>query len=197
MWAMMSWQERLFLLAITFVSLGFAVWVILSYAGELHFPQTFKALDTVLAPATRPEGSVTRWMDSEGRIWERAENGTIRNVVRAEKRGGILTRWPVSHDPAAGTPLVPDLSDDTSGALRELVRITAGTGFIGFGMTQPQCPVIIHADDGREACLDWHSGTVTISGDLPVDESARLFVEALSKVSPWPPRCIPEGKDEP
>lgn len=71
----------------------------------------------------------------------------------------------------------------------EVARIVGATGFVGLYTTTPSCPITIHADDGREACLDWRSGTVTYHGDLPVDESARRFVEALSRVAPWPPPC--------
>lgn len=75
----------------------------------------------------------------------------------------------------------------------KVARLGTPTGFLGFGVTPPECPVTIHAEDGREACLDWRSGTVTYSGELSVDAAARLFVEALNTIAPWPPVCAQEA----
>ena len=119
-------------------------------------------------PDVSPADIMTRWMDHEGMIWERDEHGQPKFL------------------PARNVH-----SDTTLSLTREIARIQGATGFLSFGVTSPQCPITIRADAGREACLDWRSGIVTVSGDLPVAESARLFVEALSTVAPWPPACAP------
>ena len=163
------------------------------------------SVGTSTAPSVGPADSIQRWMDNEGRIWERAENGAAYTVSRVSEIGGNfgigLSATPTS-GPAAESPSLragssgtlldhsspfqwATLASDTKG----ISCIVSGTGFFGFGVTQPQCPITIHADDGREACLDWRSGTVTIRVILPVAESARLFIEALSTVAPWPPAC--------
>ena len=173
---------------------------------------------TNTAPDVSPAEMTQRWMDSQGRIWERQANGQERLILDPRHYGAIVfgtslqhasqPQWSTSAN-AVGLALStitgptsaqadlsgvsPEPREATPRRPNEIARITHQTHFLGIGIPQSQCLVTIHADDGREACLDWRSGTVTVTGDLPVAESARLFVEALSAVAPWPPTCV--GKE--
>ena len=47
-----------------------------------------------------------------------------------------------------------------------------------FGMELPRTFTITHPD-GREAVIDFGGDAVVYSGDLPVDESAKIFFDAV------------------
>ncbi len=46
--------------------------------------------------------------------------------------------------------------------------------------------------DGRSAIINFHKGIVTYEGDLPVDESARLFFDAVGELL----RCECDDKNK-
>ena len=165
-------------------------------------PSGSASMDVGRAPESTPGDSATRGMDHWDNAFERQADGTIHHKawrVSVHGREAVGTSTSLRID--ENLQVIPDTQGQsfaTEGLFvlkaddsREIARIHGATSFVGFGVTSPQCPITIRADDGREACLDWRGGTVTVSGDLPVAESARLFVEALSTVAPWPPACAP------
>ena len=48
-----------------------------------------------------------------------------------------------------------------------------------FTIPNPPSTVTLHSPDGREAVIDFGGDTVVYSGDLPVDESAKIFFDAV------------------
>ena len=165
-------------------------------------PDGTASMNTGVAPDVNQIDTRNRWMDHWDNAFERQADGTIHHKawrVSVHGREAVGTSTSLRID--ENLQVIPDTQGQsfaTEGLFvlkaddsREIARIQGTTGFVGFGVTHVQCPITIRADDGREACLDWRSGIVTVSGDLPVAESARLFVEALSTVAPWPPVCAP------
>jgi hypothetical protein len=64
-------------------------------------------------------------------------------------------------------------------------RITAITKMVVSGsvktmtLTEPAHNIMITSPDGRKAVIDYGGPTLTISGDLPLDDAARCFFEHL------------------
>ena len=44
---------------------------------------------------------------------------------------------------------------------------------------EPSRTFMLHSPDGREAVIDFGGDAVMYSGDLPVDESAKIFFDAV------------------
>lgn len=44
---------------------------------------------------------------------------------------------------------------------------------------EPPKTITIHGPDGREAVIDFSGDAIVYSGDLPVDESAKIFFDAV------------------
>lgn len=48
-----------------------------------------------------------------------------------------------------------------------------------FKMPDPPSSLILYSPDGRTATISFDGDEVTYSGDLPVDESAKIFFDAV------------------
>jgi hypothetical protein len=48
-----------------------------------------------------------------------------------------------------------------------------------FKVPDPPLNITVYGPDGREATIDFGGDAVVYSGDLPVDESAKIFFDAV------------------